>query len=75
MDGVGCCIPHVKEIVVSRPFTKYQLANQVTCVLPKAVQKFDTKTIIITDMLRIFLEDPQTRIKEVWAIIKEIINS
>src|SRR5215831_4941385 len=65
----------LKRIVVSRPFTIYQLANLVICELPKAVQKFDTKTIIISDMLRMFLQDSQTRIKEVRPIIKEIINS
>ena len=65
----------LKRIVVSRPFTIYQLANIVTCELPKVVQKFDTKTIIISDMLRMFLQDSQTRIKEARPIIKEIINS
>jgi hypothetical protein len=65
----------LKRIVVSRPFTIYQLANLVTCELPKAVQKFDTKTIIISDMLRMFLQDSQTTIKEAMSIIKEIINS
>ena len=65
----------LKRIVVSRPFTIYQLANLVTCELPKAVQKFDTKTIIISDMLCMFLQDSQTRIKEARPIIKEIINS
>ena len=65
----------LKRIVVSRPFTIYQLANLVTSELPKAVQKFDSKTIIISDMLRMFLQDSQTRIKEVRPIIKEIINS
>jgi len=65
----------LKRIVVSRPFTIYQLANLVTSELPKAVQKFDTKTIIISDMLRMFLQDSQTRIKEARTIIKEIINS
>ena len=62
----------LKRIVVSRPFTIYQLANLVTSELPKAVQKFDTKTIIISDMLRMFLQDSQTRIKEARPIIKEI---
>ena len=47
----------LKRIVVSRPFTIYQLANLVTSELPKAVQKFDTKTIIISDMLRMFLQN------------------
>jgi hypothetical protein len=65
----------LKRIVVSRLFTIYQLANLVTCDLPKAVQKFDTKTIIISDMLRMFLQDSQTRIREARPIIKEIINS
>jgi hypothetical protein len=64
----------LKRIVVSRPFTIYQLANLVPCELPKAVQEFDTKTIIISDMLRMFLQS-QTRIKEARPIIKEIINS
>jgi hypothetical protein len=40
----------------------------------QVVQKFDTKTIIISDMLRMFLQS-QTRIKEARHIIKEIINS
>ena len=65
----------LKRIIVSRPFTIYQLANLVACELPKAVQKYDTKTIIISDMLRMFLQDSQTRIKEARPIIKEIINS
>ena len=65
----------LKRIVVSRPFTIYQLANLITYELPKAVQKFGTKTIIISDMLRMFLQDSQTRIKDARSMIKEIINS
>ena len=49
---------------------KYSLPNNPTPAL--VVQKFDTKTII-SDMLRMFLEDP--RIKEARPVIKEIINS
>ncbi|MGC2572942.1 MAG: hypothetical protein WA364_15640 [Candidatus Nitrosopolaris sp.] len=63
----------LKRIVLSRPFTIYQLANLVTCELPKAVQEFDTKTIIISDMLRMFLQSQTS--KEARPIIKEIINS
>src|SRR5262249_16635589 len=65
----------LKRIVVSRPFTIYQLANLVTYELLKAVQKFDAKTIIISDILRMFLQDSQTRIKDATRMIKEIINS
>jgi len=65
----------LKRIVVTRPFTIYQLANLVTSELPKAVQKFDTKTIIISDLLHMVLQDSQIRIKEARSIIKEIVNS
>ena len=64
----------LKRIIVSRPFTIYQLANLVTYELPNVVRKFDTKIIIISDILRMFLEDPQMRI-EARPVIKEITNS
>src|SRR5215469_10931531 len=65
----------LKRIVVSRPFTLYQLVNLITCELPKAVQKFDTKTIIISDMLRMFLQGSQTRIKEVINSLRRLSNN
>ena len=65
----------LKRIIVSRPFTIYQLANLVTYELPNVVRKFDTKIILILDILRMFLEDPQVRIGEALPIIKEITNS
>ncbi len=65
----------LKRIIVSRPFTIYQLANLVTCELPNIVRKFETKIIFISDILRMFLEDPSVRIGEGLSIIKEITNS
>jgi len=65
----------LKRIIVSRPFTIYQLANLVTCELPNVVRKFETKIIFISDILRMFLEDPSVRIGEGLPIIKEIMNS
>ena len=65
----------LKRIIVSRPFTIYQLANLVTYELPSVLRKFDTKIIIISDMLRMFLEDPQVKIGEALPLIKEITNS
>ena len=65
----------LKRIIVSRPFTIYQLANLVTCELPSVVRKFETKIIFILDILRMFLEDPSVRIGEGLPIIKEITNS
>jgi hypothetical protein len=65
----------LKRIIVSRPFTIYQLANLVTYELPTIVRKFDTKIIIISDILRMFLEDPQVKVAEAWRVIREITNS
>jgi hypothetical protein len=57
------------------PFTIYQLANLVTYELPNAVRIFDTKIIIISDRLRMFLEDPQVRVGESRRLIREITTS
>src|SRR5215469_9955997 len=65
----------LKRIIVSRPFTIYQLANLITCELPNVVRKFETKIIFISDILRMFSEDPSIRIGEGLPIIKDITNS
>lgn len=65
----------LRRIVVSRPFTIYQLANLVINELPGVVRKSDTKLIIIPDMLRMFLNDPSVRICEAQYLIKDITNS
>jgi hypothetical protein len=46
----------LRRVVVSRPFTIYQLTNLVINGLPEVVRKFDTKVIIIPDMLRMFID-------------------
>jgi hypothetical protein len=43
--------------------------------LPKVVRKFDTKLIIIPDILSMFLKDPSVRIDEAQYLIKDITNS
>ena len=53
----------------------YQLANLVINELPKVVRKFETKLIIIPDMLHMFLNDPSVRIGEAQHIIKDITKS
>jgi len=65
----------LRRIIVSRPFTIYQLANLVTYELPRVMRKFDTKLIIISDILRMFLDDPQVRVGESRRLIKKITNT
>ena len=65
----------LRRIVVSRPFTIYQLANLVINELPDVVRKFETKVIIIPDILSMFLKDPSVRIGEARPLIKDVTNS
>jgi hypothetical protein len=39
------------------------------------MRKFDTKLIIISDILRMFLDDPQVKFGESRRLIKEITNT
>ena len=57
----------LRRIVVSRPFTIYQLANLVIKELPEVARKFDAKVIIIPDML--------VRVGKARPLIKHITNS
>jgi hypothetical protein len=43
--------------------------------LPKVIQQYNSKIIVISDLLDMFLRDPQILIEEEEHIIKEIINS
>jgi len=64
----------LRRIVVSRAFTVYQLVALITNELSKVVRRFDTKLLIIRDMLHMSI-DPQIRIDEARPLIKEITNS
>jgi hypothetical protein len=65
----------LRRIVVSRPFTIYQLVNLVVNQLPEVIRKFDSKVIIIPDILSMFLNNPSVRIGEAQYLIKLITNS
>jgi hypothetical protein len=64
----------LRRIVVSRAFTIYQLVGLITNELPKVVRRFNTKVLIIPDMLHMFI-DTQIRIDEARSLLKEITNS
>jgi DNA-directed RNA polymerase subunit RPC12/RpoP len=65
----------LQRIVISRSFTIYQLANTIIYELPKIIEKYNAKMIIVSDLLSMFLNDPQVQVREVEDIIKEIITS
>jgi hypothetical protein len=43
--------------------------------LPKIIERWDTKIITISDLLHLFLQDPQTDVEESKCLIKQITKS
>jgi hypothetical protein len=62
-------------LVVSRAFTIHQLAQLVVYELPKALREFKSKIVVVSDLLQMFLEDPQVNKKEASYLIDEIMQS
>ena len=63
-------------IVSSRAFTVYQLADTVINELPNAVEQYDVKVVIITDLLHYFTEDDTyLDTNEAKSILKEIVKT
>ncbi len=65
----------LRGIVVSRAFTIHQLAALVAHELPKAMWQFNAKLVVVSDLLRMFTEDPQVSRKEARYLINEIVES
>jgi Rad51 len=67
----------LQSIIVSRSFTIYQLANTIINELPKVIDQMSGVkiTIIICELLSMFVNDPQVQIKEAESLIRQIINA
>ena len=67
----------LQSIMITRPFTIYQLADLIIYQLSRVVQQFNTKVIVISDLLNMFTQehDPNIDHNEAIFLIKEIMNS
>jgi hypothetical protein len=75
----------LQNIVVSRMFTIYQLANTIIYDLPKLIIQYlqqqpqqyhlEPKVIVISDLLDMFVNDPHVKVEESKNILKEIMSS
>jgi hypothetical protein len=66
----------LRGIAVSRTFTIHQLAALVAHELPKAVRQYNnTRLVVVSDLLRMFTEDPQVSRREARYLIGEIMES
>ena len=48
----------LQRIIVSRAFTVYQLADLIINELPKVMKQFDTCLVVVSDLLNLFIHDP-----------------
>jgi hypothetical protein len=65
----------LRGVAVSRAFTIHQLAGLVTHELPKIMQQLNPRIVIISDLLKMFTEDPQVNHSEARYLINEIMES
>lgn len=60
-------------VVVSRAFTIHQLASLIIIELPDAIKRFGAGLVIVSGLLRMFVEDPQVDKKEARRLLGEIM--
>jgi hypothetical protein len=65
----------LRRIVVSRAFTIYQLAGVIIRELPQVIRRYNSKLVVISDLLKMFTEDPQISKAEAGYLIGEIAAS
>jgi hypothetical protein len=65
----------LQRIIISRAFTVYQLADLIINELHKVIKQFDTRLVIISDLLDMFTHDPSVDRKEGIYLIKEIVSA
>ncbi|HKU49999.1 MAG TPA: hypothetical protein VJP79_08620 [Nitrososphaera sp.] len=65
----------LRGIVVSRAFTIYQLAGVIMHELPQVIRRLNSKLVVISDLLKMFTEDPQIARGEAEYLINGIMAS
>src|SRR5919202_2755 len=65
----------LNNTIITRPFTVYQLADIVINQLPNVIQQYDAKMVVVSDLLDMFIGDPQIEANEARYLINEIVNS
>lgn len=65
----------LERIKISRPFTPHQLAGLIIRELPSAVQRVGAEVVVISDLLKMLVQDPQVDKEEARWLLKEILRS
>lgn len=65
----------LQSVVVSRAFTVHQLAGLIIYELPKAIQRFNPKVVVISELLSMFVQDPNVDGREAKRLLTEIAGA
>lgn len=65
----------LQKIIVSRVFTIYQLTHLLVYELSKIIHKYNINLVVIPDLLKMFIQDPQLHMKEAESLIREIAGA
>ena len=65
----------LRNVIVSRQFTIYQLTNTILYDLPKRIQTTQTKTDSHFWLVRLILSDPEDRTAEAERLVSQIVTS
>ena len=63
------------KVLVSRQFTIYQLTHTIIYDLPRRIQLYKPKVIVISGLLDQFYQDPYVKVDEAERLISQIVTS
>jgi hypothetical protein len=65
----------LRNVIIARQFTIYQLTNTIIYDLPKRVQIHRSKIIVVTGLLDQFYQDPYVNIAEAEMLVSQIVTA
>ena len=74
-DGMECIIKAYYIKCFARQFTIYQLTHTIIYDLPKRIQLYKPKVLVISGLLDQFYQDPYINIAEAERLVSQIVTS
>ena len=65
----------LRDVIIARQFTIYQLTNTIIYDLPRRVQLHKPKVVVISGLLDQFYQDPYINIAEAKRLVSQIVTS
>jgi uncharacterized protein YueI len=65
----------LRNVIVARQFTIYQLTNTIIYDLPRRIQLHKPKVVVISGLLDQFYQDPYINISEAESLVSQIVTA